>query len=125
MNTITDIKNILLLEDQDYRNLLKTLLAEHFQNVEFHEYDSLEKGEPADDFDWSKFDVLLLDYYLCIHGLDGLDIFNKHKGEIDFPVTIMLTGAGNEKLAINALKSGIKDYKPLIMSMKVTMKNPT
>ena len=111
MKIRTDIKNILLLDDdQDYRNLLKTLLAEHFQDVEFHEYDPIEKGEPDDDFDWSKFDVLLLDYYLCIHGLDGLDIFNKHQGKKDFPATILLTAAGNEELAIRTLKSGIKDY---------------
>ena len=111
MNKKVDLKSILILDDDvEFRKLLKSLLSEYFQGVEFYEYDPVEKGEPADDFDWSKFDVLILDYYLCVHGLNGLDLFQKNQIKANFPPTIMLTGAGNEELAIRVLKSGIKDY---------------
>ncbi|MCH8847034.1 MAG: response regulator, partial [Proteobacteria bacterium] len=111
MNKKVDLKSILILDDDvEFRKLLKSLLSEHFQDVEFYEYDPVEEGEPADSFDWSKFDVLILDYYLCVHGLNGLDLFQKHQKKADFPPTIMLTGAGNQELEIRVLKSGIKDY---------------
>ncbi|MCH9049339.1 MAG: response regulator, partial [Proteobacteria bacterium] len=111
MNKKVDLKSILILDDDvEFRKLLKSLLSEYFQGVEFYEYDPVEKGEPADGFDWSKFDVLILDYYLCVHGLNGLDLFQKNRIKANFPPTIMLTGAGNEELAIRVLKSGIKDY---------------
>jgi DNA-binding response OmpR family regulator len=111
MNKKVGLKRILILDDDlEFRKFLKSLLSEYFQDVEFHEFDPVKEGEPSDSFDWSIFDVLILDYYLCVHGLNGLDLFQKHHKKTNFPPTIMLTGAGNEKLAIRALKSGIKDY---------------
>ena len=111
MNKKESLKNILIIDDdQDFRTLLKFLLLKSFPDVEIHEYDPIEKGEPEEGFDWSMFDVLILDHYLCIHGLTGLDLFEKHQNISDFPLTIMLTGAGNEELVIRAFKSGINDY---------------
>jgi FixJ family two-component response regulator len=111
MNKKLSLKSILILDDdQEFRTLLKSLLLKSFPDVEIHEYDPIEKGEPDDGFDWSVFDVLILDHYLCIHGLTGLDLFEKHQNKSDFPLTIMLTGAGNEELVIRAFKAGIKDY---------------
>ena len=111
MNKKESLKNILIIDDdQDFRTLLKSLLLKSFPDVEIHEYDPIEKGEPEEGFDWSMFDVLILDHYLCIHGLTGLDLFEKHQNKSDFPLTIMLTGAGNEELVIRAFKAGINDY---------------
>jgi len=111
MTKKVSLKSILILDDdQEFRTLLKSLLSRSLPDVEFNEYDPIEKGEPENSFDWSKFDVLILDYYLCMHGFNGLDLFQKYQNSPDFPPTIMLTGAGNEGLAINAFKSGIKDY---------------
>jgi len=111
MNKKVDLKSILILDDdQEFRTLLKSLLSKSFQDVEIHEYDPIKKGEPEKGFDWSMFDILILDYYLCIHGLTGLDLFQKHQQSPGFPPTIMLTGAGNERVAIRAFKFGIKDY---------------
>ena len=111
MNKKESLKNILIIDDdQDFRTLLKSLLFKSFPDVEIHEYDPVEKGEPEEGFDWSMFDVLILDHYLCIHGLTGLDLFEKHQNKSDFPLTIMLTGAGNEELVIRAFKAGINDY---------------
>ncbi len=111
MNKKESLKNILIIDDdQDFRTLLKSLLLKSFPDVEIHEYDPVEKGEPEEGFDWSMFDVLILDHYLCIHGLTGLDLFEKHQNKSDFPLTIMLTGAGNEELVIRAFKAGINDY---------------
>ncbi|RKZ46792.1 MAG: hypothetical protein DRQ58_07940, partial [Gammaproteobacteria bacterium] len=111
MNEKVNLKSILIIDDdQEVRALLKSLLAKHFSDVNIHEYDPIERGEPANGFDWSMFDVLILDQYLCIHELTGLDLFQKHHKSPGFPPTIMVTAAGNEALVIRALKSGIKEY---------------
>ncbi len=111
MEKNVSLKSILILDDdQEFSALLKSLLLKSFPDVEIHEYDPIARGEPEDSFDWSLFDVLILDHYLCVHGLTGLDLFQKHQKTPGFPPTIMLTAAGNEGLAVRAFKSGIKDY---------------
>ena len=105
------LKNILIFDDDaDQRRLVSNYINKLFKDIEVGEYDPLESGEPDDDFDWSKYDVLILDYYLCIHGVTGLDILQRNRKNLNFPATIMLTGAGNEEVAVRALKAGVYDY---------------
>lgn len=55
-----------------------------------------------------EFDVLLLDYRLPdINGLEVMEIMKKEG--IDVPI-IMLTGKGDEKVAVEAMKKGVGDY---------------
>ena len=111
MSDTTGLKRILLLDDDsDFRILIITFLRKMFEGVELVEYDPIANGVPDEDFDWSQYDVLLLDYYLCVHGVTGLDILQKNRKNKMFPATIMLTGAGNEEVAVRALKSGVYDY---------------
>lgn len=111
MNDEQTLKRILIFDDDaDLRNLLLVYLTKLFDGVELEEYDPLVLGAPDDSFDWSKFDVLILDYFLCIHGVTGLDILHANRKNPDFPATIMLTGAGNEEVAVHALKAGVYDY---------------
>jgi EAL domain-containing protein (putative c-di-GMP-specific phosphodiesterase class I)/FixJ family two-component response regulator len=105
------LKRILIFDDDiDFRKLLLLRLKKMFAGVDLEEYDPIASGVPGEDFNWSGYDVLLLDYYLCIHGVTGLDILHKNRKNPNFPATIMLTGAGNEEIAVHALKSGVSDY---------------
>ena len=105
------LRSILILDDdEDYRKLLLRHLGELFPGVELEEYDPVARGIPGADFDWSRYDVLLLDYNLSLHNVTGLEILKTHGAKPAFPAAIMLTGAGNEDLAIMALKSGVYDY---------------
>jgi len=55
-----------------------------------------------------KFDVVLLDYLLPdMNGLEILDLIKKENLKI--PV-IMLTGGGDEHVAVDAMKGGVSDY---------------
>ncbi len=111
MTDADSIKSILILDDDmDFRLLLKTILRKYFQNAVFHEYDPVALGAPAEDYDWSPYDVLILDYYLCVHRLTGLDLLQKHRKRPGFPAAIMLTGAGTEETAVRAVKFGAYEY---------------
>ena len=111
MVTSTGIKKILIFDDDaDFRNLLMAFLQKSFEGVELEEYDPVARGIPDEGFDWSQYDVLLLDYYLCVQGVTGLDILQANRKNQFFPATIMLTGAGNEEVAVRALKAGVHDY---------------
>ena len=109
-NTESPRKILIIDDDSDCRKLLIAWLSSQFQNIEFVEYDPLEQGVPDNDFDWSAFDVLLLDYNLQIDGVTGLDILQDNYDNLLFPKTIMLTGAGNEEIEVRALQSGVSDY---------------
>ncbi len=106
-----ELKSILILDDEpDYRRLLHTFLEKHFQGCRLDEYDPVASGAPGEDFDWSQYDVLLLDYFLSLDKVTGLDILQKNKNNPDFPATIMLTAASDEEVAFRALKLGISDF---------------
>lgn len=111
MSNDKTLRHILILDDDsDYRNLLVRYLGDMFPDVELTEYDPVSRGAPEAGFDWSRYDVMLLDYNLSLNGVTGLDILKTHAAGPSFPATVMLTGAGNEDVAVRAMKSGIHDY---------------
>lgn len=58
-----------------------------------------------------KFDCILVDYNLPdMNGLDLLIELREHLG-VDAPI-VMLTGSGNESVAVEAMKRGAQDYMP-------------
>jgi len=59
-------------------------------------------------FDQRDFDVIIIDYQLP--GMSGLEILEKLGKITDLIPVIMLTGAGNEEIAVQAMKSGATDY---------------
>lgn len=55
-------------------------------------------------------DCILLDYGLPdMNGLEFIDTLVQIRGELDVPI-VMLTGQGDEQIAVNAMKRGIHDY---------------
>ena len=104
-------ERILVIDDEEeYRKLLGRFLSKAFPQAEIHEYDPVESGRPDASFDWSRFDVLILDYRLGAkeNGLDWLRRFKRDSAS--FPVTILLTAAASEELAVRALRHGAHDY---------------
>ena len=109
--TAATIKKLLILDDDaDFRKLLLARLGKLLDGVELDEYDPLTRGFPDKEFDWSPYDVLLLDYNLNVEDKTGLDLIQANRKNPQFPATIMLTGAGSEEIAVRALKAGVYDY---------------
>jgi CheY-like chemotaxis protein len=105
-----EIRSILIIDDNtDYRKLLSVYLSKLFPKADIKEYDILKYGLPPTKFDWEKYDVLILDYYL---GEDetGLDWFKRYKKSEYFPATVVITGMHEEETAALILKSGVHHY---------------
>jgi CheY-like chemotaxis protein len=98
----------LVIDDSaDFRLLASRFIRLEWPEAAVTEHDPATDGEPPRDFPWSRFDVILLDYDLG--GPDGISWLRKWPRR-EIPPVIMLTGAGNEDVAVRALKSGAVDY---------------
>ncbi len=58
--------------------------------------------------DAGEYDILLVDYEMPVCG--GLDVIRTLSSQKALPPTIMVTGNGNEKVAVQAIKLGAADY---------------
>lgn len=101
---------ILIVDDsRDFVALLNLYLKREFHGAEISNYDFPKNGRPPPDFDWSGYDILLLDYRLSDteDGLEWLTLFGQRH---DFPPTIILTAEGDEYIAARAIKLGAAEY---------------
>jgi len=104
--------HILIVDDSvAYRLLPVPLIGDAYPKAVIDQYDPVAEGMPGPEFPWAEYDVLILDYQLDEGGdMNGLDWLSEFRNDPEFPVTIFLTGKGDESLAVKALKSGAEDY---------------
>ncbi len=96
---------LLIVDDEDaFRLALESAMADSGYAVE-----SCDCGEAAINLlRVSHFDVVILDYRMP--GISGLNVLQwMHEQKMETPV-IMLTAAGSESLAVEAMKLGAYDY---------------
>jgi EAL domain-containing protein (putative c-di-GMP-specific phosphodiesterase class I)/FixJ family two-component response regulator len=104
-----NLKHVLLIEDNErFRRMLARFFNKVYPSVTIDQYNT-ENGRPPVNFDWDKYELLILDYNLS-QNESGLDWLRKSKTGNHFPATILLTGHGNEEIAIKALRYGAYDY---------------
>ncbi len=99
---------LIIDDDEDLRNLLSHYIMKQWPQAQVEEFDPLAQDLPGDDFPLGKYDVMILDYMLG-RG-DGLEWLREFKARNDCPPIIFLTGAGNEVIAVRAMKFGADDY---------------
>jgi DNA-binding response OmpR family regulator len=98
--------SVLVVDDQDsFRMSLEIALS----ISDKHEVTMSDSGEDAvEKLKADTYDVILLDYKMP--GMSGLDVLAwMHENKVDTPV-IMLTAAGSEEVAVEAMKLGAYDY---------------
>ena len=103
------MKILIIDDDEDLRNLLGHYLKQEWPEVLVEQYDPLARDMPDDAFALGAFDVVILDYMLG-RG-DGLVWLQRFKARRDCPPVLFLTGAGNEIIAVRAMKAGADDYQ--------------
>ncbi|MCB1738092.1 MAG: response regulator [Gammaproteobacteria bacterium] len=94
-------------DDPDMRMLIEAVVNGVWPHAQVMTFDPLDESATK-IFDWSRFDMLILDYQLG--NQSGLDWLRQYRGVPDFPLTIFITGAGSEEVAVKALKLGAVDY---------------
>ena len=106
-----DIDSILVIDDDEtFRLMLKTFFKKLSPEVNITFYDPVQQGAPGENFDWAKYELLMMDYDLG-NEENGLDWLRKYKSSNNqFPATIMLTAHGNEEVAVEAMRFGAQDY---------------
>lgn len=101
---------VLIIDDSpDFVSLLRLYLGKEQGKYDIVDYDFLKNGRPPENFDWSPYDILLLDYKLS-ETEDGLEWLKHFGNRVDFPPTIILTAEGDEYIAARAIKLGASDY---------------
>ncbi|MBF0549106.1 MAG: PAS domain S-box protein [Deltaproteobacteria bacterium] len=104
-----DLINVLLVEDNPHdRVAFSRALRKSQTPYQVTEVSNPEEALAILDSNRESFDIAVIDYYLPV--FDGLQLFKiiRDRGH-KFPV-VLQTGAGSEKLAVIALKSGVNNY---------------
>src|SRR5262245_24733698 len=99
---------LIIDDDPDLRALLSHYIGQQWKDAAIAEFDPLERGLPDLEAKLTAYDVLILDYMLG-RG-DGLEWLKQLKRRADCPKVLFLTGAGNEIIAVRAMKAGADDY---------------
>ena len=117
-------QTLLIVDDcpEDRRIYRRYLLQDPHQSYRILEADSAKDGLAL--YQESYCDLILLDFYLP--DMSGLDFLEKLELELAAPTAvIMLTGQGNEGIAVQAMKQGVRDYlvkqylKPDVLQLAV------
>src|SRR5512141_2033809 len=99
-------RTLLMVDDDDaFRIAMKQALSAGGK----YKVRSADSGEAAiESLLHDRFDVILLDYRMP--GISGLNVLQwMHEQKIDTPV-VMMTAAGSEGIAVEAMKLGAYDY---------------
>ena len=100
---------LIIDDDEDLRTLLAHYIRQQWPEADVEQYDPIESDMPDDSYPLGSFDAVILDYMLG-RG-DGLDWLQHFKRRSDCPPVLFLTGAGNEIIAVRAMKAGADDYQ--------------
>jgi len=103
------VKVLIIDDDEDLRNILAHHLKQEWPDLQVEQFDPLEREMPDASFPLGAYDVVILDYMLG-RG-DGLEWLQQFKKRADCPPVLFLTGAGNEVIAVRAMKLGADDYQ--------------
>jgi len=103
------VKVLIIDDDEDLRNILALHLKKEWPDIQVEQFDPLERDMPDAAFPLGSYDVVILDYMLG-RG-DGLEWLQAFKKRADCPPVMFLTGAGNEVIAVRAMKLGADDYQ--------------
>ena len=103
------MRALIIDDDEDLRTLLEHFIKDEWADAQVDQFDPNEQDMPDASFPLGKYDVVILDYMLG-RG-DGLQWLQAFKRRPDCPPVLFLTGAGNEIIAVRAMKAGADDYQ--------------
>ncbi len=104
------VKRVLIIDDEeDTEVLVRLCMHTHFPEAILEIYDP-KCGMPGDQFDWDRYDLLLLDYNLGLDNENGLTWLSRIIRQKDLPPVILLTSYDTEKLARESQIKGADEF---------------
>jgi len=103
------LKILIIDDDEDLRNLLSHYLKQEWPHAVIEKFDPLAREMPDASFPLGTYDAIILDYMLGSG--DGLEWLHELKRRTHCPPVLFLTAAGNEVIAVRAMKAGADDYQ--------------
>jgi eukaryotic-like serine/threonine-protein kinase len=103
-----EMRVLLIDDDKASRQLIAGMVAMVCPGTHVEHYDPVEKGCPGAEFGLSAYDLVLLDYRLGHE--DGLEWLRELRSRPGCPPIVMITGQGDEMVAVRAIKLGAADY---------------
>ena len=104
------MKFLIIDDSGSLRTLLKKRLLQKWPEAEITGHDPLRDGRPGSAFPWETFDIVFLDYDLGLAQETGIDWLPDMKRSANAPFVIMVTGGGNENVAVRAIRQGANEY---------------
>jgi len=96
---------LLLIDDSEvFRLTLIGLLSESLPDAEVVQWAPVTRGKPANNFDWQRFDALLLSTSPA--GEDGLEWLRDFRRAGEMPPTLVLADSTGGELTVRAIKAG-------------------
>ena len=102
MSQLKPIRILYMEDDEGLANLVKSRLEEYKVEIAGDGEEGLAMYKAG------SYDMIALDYDMPVY--NGLEVIEKLLSMGDLPPTIMITGAGDENLVVEAMKFGIGDY---------------
>ena len=102
------LRALIIDDSADFRLLVIQFLSQEWPGARIEEWDPLTRGEIDDNYDLGQHAVVFLDYKLG--AADGVAWLRRLKRRSDCPPIIFLSGAGDESVAVRAMKHGAFDY---------------
>jgi FixJ family two-component response regulator/tRNA A-37 threonylcarbamoyl transferase component Bud32 len=95
-------------ESREFRSMLAGMLRARWPEAQIEEWDPRERGNPQSALLHERYDAVLLDTEPA--GEDGLAWVQDIRQVPDAPPVVLLTGTGNDSLAVRAMKAGAADF---------------
>ncbi|TNG00485.1 MAG: response regulator [Gammaproteobacteria bacterium] len=99
---------------EQHRRIVRHFMEKLRPMDQLYEYDPSELGIPEDDFDWSQYDLIIMDTELGEY--DGLKWQDEFRYKIGFPPVIFLSSVtetdsrSETDLVITAMRQGVRDF---------------
>lgn len=104
------MKFLVIDDDICIYTLLRKQIKTRWHDSDIEHFNPVLQGIPSCDFQWSSYDIVLLDYDIGLSNFNGLDILTRLNNMDNFPIVIVITGEGNESVAVRAIQAGADDY---------------
>jgi DNA-binding NarL/FixJ family response regulator/tRNA A-37 threonylcarbamoyl transferase component Bud32 len=97
-------------DNANFRVKLTQVLKAEWPGSKVEQFEPATQGWPAEEIDWSSYDLLFLDHIL--HADNGFEWYEVLKHKPHFPPTVITSAQPDPEIAVRVIKAGAENYLP-------------